>query len=1156
MISFCGRIALLFIFCLSATGNYAQNNFFTDAPESSFTNAAQKRVIIPTRYRTLLLNKQSATDFLNIMPQEKNVLLRNTTPVITIPLPDGTSARFHIWESAVMEPALAAKYPGIKTFTGQGIDDPTANIKLDITPMGFHAMIVSPATGVVFIDPFAQGNSLHYISYNKKDFKKTGVFAELPPIKNNRLANRVAGTDNELAGTCVGTQLRTYRLALAATGEYTVKQGGTVAAAHAAMVTSINRVNGVYERELSIRMVLVANNDLLIYTNGTTDPYTNTDGEEMLDENQANVTTVIGNANYDIGHVFSTGGGGVAVLGCVCSSTDKAKGVTGSSNPVGDPFDIDYVAHEMGHQFNANHTFNSVLGSCNGNGESITNAEPGSGSTIMAYAGICLGDNLQANSDPFFHAVSFSEIANFSVNGAGNGCAAKTNTGNIPPVVNAGTDYIIPRSTPFSLVGSATDANGDVLTYSWEQVNVGGPPGTYNNPVGDAPLFRSFIPQSVPTRFFPALTDVINNTTTKGELLPAYGRTLNFRLTARDNRAGGGGVCNDENMVTVNNTAGPFLVTYPNTTGISLQVNDFAVITWDPSGTSFAPINCTNVKIELSTNGGLTFPITLSASTANDGVEEIIVPNNITTQARIRISAIGNIFYDMSNANFSIQNSGTIEFVLNNPLPVIVCGSATGVATLNTSALNGFATNIGLSASGVPAGTTVSFGSTTVAPGSGTTVTLNNINTLANGTYNITVTGIAGAVTKTRVISFVVNNIPAAPSTLTSPAANATGVTVLPSFNWSATAGASSYTLQISTSSTFSSILQSIPNITALPVALPTALSENTVYYWRVNASNNCGDGLPSAPGIFRTGLTVCNINFSTDVPKSISSSNTPTITSTIVIPASAGGTITDLNVIGLKGLHSYVNDLTVTLTSPAGTDVVLFDQVCDTEANFDINFDDESSIAAIPCPPTGSKTVKPQNPLSAFDGQPIAGTWTLTIKDNFDQDGGSLTAWGLSFNCTLTAPGLPPWTQLCSPTGSTSLLSNLSGAAYQWQVNTGTGFTNITNNANYSGVNTAVLQITSAPVAWNGYQYRCVVDGNNSTAFTLGFTNYWTGAVSNAWETAANWSCNAVPDINTDVVINSGAVIVKSAAVCRSIRVNPGAIVTVNTSFKLTVAH
>ncbi len=1160
---FSKKIALLFIFSVTSYYCDAQNKFFSDAPESSFRNAAQKRVIVPQKYRTVKLNSLGMLSFLRFLPSEKSITNRNSTPVLDIPMPNGTVAKFHVWESAVMAPELAAAYPGIRTFTGQGIDDPTATIKLDWTEFGFHSMILSPVTGSVFIDPYDQHTITNYISYYKTDLSKKGNFFEMGPIKYPQTANRKVGIDNVLAGgVCVGTQLRTYRLAIACTHQYAIAATGLAdpskAQALAKIVVSANRVNGIYEKELSIRMVLVPADTMVIFTALATDSFTgNNDATILINESQTIIDANIGTANYDIGHTFSTGGGGLAGLGVVCVSGQKARGITGSANPVGDGYDIDYVAHEMGHQFGGNHTFNSIISNCNGNGSSTSNAEPGSGSTILAYAGICGADDLQPNSNAQFNAISFNEITAYSNNSSGNNCAVLSSTGNTPPVVNAGPDYIIPRSTPFSLSGGATDANGDALTFSWEQIDVGGPFGAWNNPSGNAPLFRSFGPQSTPVRFFPKLTDVINNSTTIGEILPSYSRTMHFRLTARDNRAGGGGVCFDENVVTVSGTAGPFLVTYPNAGGITWLVNDFKTITWDPSGTAAAPINCANVKIELSTDGGLTFPITILAGTPNDGTEEIQVPNNISSSARIRITAVGNVFYDISNANFSIQNSPAIEFVFSNPVPVTSCGESSSVTTLKTASLNGFSTAINLSATGVPGGATVSFGTSPLSPGSNTTVTLNNINTLSAGTYNITINGVAGLVNKARVISFEVNGIPAATSGLNTPTGNATGVSTLPSFNWNSVAGAGFYTLEISTSNSFSPIVQSVNNITSLPKVLTSPLAENKVYYWRVITTNYCGTGPVSATGIFKTGIATCRN--SADIPKVIPASGTPTVTSTLIIPATAGVNITDLNVVGLAGTHSYISDLKVTLTSPAGTSVVLFDTICTSSTDFNINLDDQAGLVSIPCPPTGNQTARPQFPLSAFNGESSTGIWTLTIKDNFDQDGGSLNGWGLVINnCAIvsTPVSSTPWTQLCPPSASTLLTSNITGSAYQWQVNAGSGFVSLSNNANYTGVNTGTLQINNAPSSWNGHQYRCVVDGNNSTVFTLGFTSYWNGFVSNAWENPSNWSCNTIPDANTDVIINNGKVLVNSAAICRSISVNTGSIVTINSGFKFTVIH
>ncbi len=452
-----------------------------------------------------------------------------------------------------------------------------------------------------------------------------------------------------------GTQLRVYELANAATGEYTAFHGGTVSLGQAAIVTAINRVTGIYENELSIRLVLVANNSSLVYTNAATDPYTNGNGSTLLAENQSNIDTVIGNANYDIGHVFSTGGGGLAGLGVVGRTGSKARGQTGQSAPIGDPFYVDYVAHEMGHQFGGNHTFNGVGGSCGSNRAAVAAYEPGSGSTIQAYAGICGADNLQSNSDPYFHSISFDEIIRYVSTGPGNTAATLVSTGNSVPRVYAGPDYAIPAQTPFVLMGAGVDGNStDVLTYNWEQRDLGAAAAVSAVDNGNSPIFRSFNPTLATDRVFPRLTDLLNNTTTVGERLPTAARAMDFRMTARDNRAGGGAVNTDDVQVTVVNTGSSFAVTSPNT-NVNWSAGSTQTITWNIAGTTTAPISTTNVNIWLSSDGGQTFPLRLANDVANDGSETVTLPNISTTQARIKVEPTNSIYFDISDANFTIS---------------------------------------------------------------------------------------------------------------------------------------------------------------------------------------------------------------------------------------------------------------------------------------------------------------------------------------------------------------------------------------------------------------------------------------------------------------------------------------------------------------------
>jgi hypothetical protein len=405
---------------------------------------------------------------------------------------------------------------------------------------------------------------------------------------------------------------------------------------------------------MSIRMELIPNNHLIVYPNPATDPYTNGNGFTMLSQNQSNLDSVIGNANYDIGHVFSTGGGGVAGLGVVCRAGQKARGVTGLNAPVGDIFDVDFVSHEMGHQYGGSHTFNGDAGSCAGNRSSSSAYEPGSASTIMGYAGICGSQNIQSTSDDYFHVRSFVQITAYTQSGSGSTCPVVTATGNDAPLPVAGNvGLTIPIDTPFILEGSATDPNGDTMTYCWEQYDLG-PAGHPDFPVGNAPIFRSFDPKNQPARMFPKPPDVRNNVHTIGELLPTYQRTLHFRFTVRDLF---GGVDFDFTAVDVEETAGPFLVTSVGAT--PWNANATRTITWDVSGTDAAPVSCSSVNILLSTDGGRSFPIVIATGVPNDGSEVILVPVADTDEGRVKVEAADNVFFDLNDTNFTITNDAT-----------------------------------------------------------------------------------------------------------------------------------------------------------------------------------------------------------------------------------------------------------------------------------------------------------------------------------------------------------------------------------------------------------------------------------------------------------------------------------------------------------------
>jgi len=621
-------------------------------PSSLPTNA--ERLASFRAGRTLALDVSAMQALLRTAPLETDPERSARLITLPLPMPDGGMVRFAIYEAPIMASELAAQYPQIRTYAGQGLDDPAYTARLDLTPHGFHAIVGSPQ-GTIYIDPLLKGDITHYASYFKQDYllREGDVFTE--DLLAGELTAALPAAADLLELPENGTELRTYRLALAATGEYTIYHGGTVADGLAAQVIAMNRVNFLYETEVAIRMVLIANNSEIIFTDPETDPYTNDNGIKMLTENKKTLNDIIGVENFDIGHVFSTGGGGVAMLAVPCNDTTKAQGVTGLPNPIGDAFYVDYVAHEMGHQWGANHTYNGDGGSC-ASGRAATAAyEPGSASTIMGYAGICGDQDLQEHSDAYFHPISFDEIVAYSTLGTGNTCAVTTETGNTPPEILSGSgDYTIPVNTPFTMTGAATDPDGDPLTYAWDQWDLGpaGPPPPLPDYVVP-PHFRSFTATESPSRTFPRIYDIVNNVNTIGEILPLIDVTLHFRFTARDNRVGGGGVNSEIYEIEVTTEAGPFLVTAPNE-ALSWLAGETQTVTWDVANTTAAPVNCSEVSLDLSTDGGYTYPISLIASTPNDGSEEISVPSIATTTARVRAACLTNIFFDISDADFTI----------------------------------------------------------------------------------------------------------------------------------------------------------------------------------------------------------------------------------------------------------------------------------------------------------------------------------------------------------------------------------------------------------------------------------------------------------------------------------------------------------------------
>jgi subtilisin-like proprotein convertase family protein len=981
-------------------------NFWSNVAEANVSKIGERQ-IVPLQYRTVKLDIDGLKQFLATAPMENNV--NKSAIKISLPMPDGSTQRFSIVESPIMEAGLAVQLPEIKTYLGKGIDDPTATVRFDWTYKGFHAMIIA-AGNWTYIDPYHTQTKSEYITYFKKDFTTSKSF-------QCELENEISGVkfDGDLLtlnpNKSAGEQLRTYRLALACTGEYAQFHGGTVNSVASAMTTTMNRVNGVYENEVSVRLILVANNNALIFLDANTDPFNNNSTNQLIGQGQTQITSIIGSANFDIGHVFSTGAGGLAGLGVICSNNNKGRGVTGIGQPIGDPFDIDYVAHEIGHQFGGNHTFNGSSGSCGGNRSGNAAYEPGSGTTIMAYAGICAGQNTANNSDAYFHTHSFDEIITYSTQSNGNSCPVVTNTGNNAPIVTAGTGgFFIPKSTPFELVGTATDPDNHVMTYCWEQHDLG-PQGAPNSPSGNAPLFRSFSPVNIPLRVFPQVSDIVNNTQTLGEILPDVARTLQFRLTARDNQPGGGGVTYDVINFSVSGNSGPFLVTEPNTNQTVWTEGAIGQVTWDVANTDASPINCSIVDILLSTDGGYTYPYTLATSVANTGNYAVLVPiGSATNQARVKVQAADNIFFDISNQNFTIQAPTVPDYVVWKLVDEqTICGGTDTEFSFALISLLNYSDAINLVASGVPNGVTLNFSSNPSTAGDTVRVTVTNTDNAATGFYPITISMNSNSSNQTVNLDLTIFSSVPPVVAITAPLNGATGISTNPLLSWAAPGGAvHTYDVRVSDEPTFSNIIASAANLTS-PSYLVTGLDPYAVYYWQVKANNQCAIGDWSLPNAFRTTLSTCE-TFTGSEQKNLISGITFTYDSELNIPLDVA--ITGINVVDATILHQRISDISYGLQSPAGTTINLMAQGCQSVSgtvNWTLDFSDAAANSTFGCTNTVNTMIQPVDALATFNGENSQGIWKFLITDHLAGSGGSFSGYGLEVCYALTNSNADP---------------------------------------------------------------------------------------------------------------------------------------------------
>ncbi|MGS2762477.1 reprolysin-like metallopeptidase [Sinomicrobium sp. M5D2P9] len=911
--------------------------------------------------------------------------------VVSFPVKNGAMEDFEVTEIRVLSEKLSQKYPGIKSYSGRSVVNPHTKIRFSTDDFGFHGVIYDKAD-TYYINPDEQSKDTYFLASRQSfsSYDRDFECMAREEAKTMGLKNPAAqrGPDDG--------QMRIFRLALACTGEFAqyhidaagVNNGTSTqkkAAVLSAMNTIMTRVNGIYERDMSLTMQLIDNNDELIFLDADTDGMTNNEGRTLIDEIQPIIDNIIGTGNYDIGHVFSTGAGGIAQLNSPCT-VSKAMGVTGTSSPVGDPFAIDYVAHEMGHQFGATHTFNNNCGGEISNGTAV---EPGSGSTIMAYAGIC-PPNIQNNSDPYFHAVSIAQIWE-NITEGNSTCATLQSTGNHVPSANAGPDYVIPAGTPFVLTGTASDPDGDNLSYNWEQTDnqiYGGYPEASST---GGPVFRSYNPGEEPVRYFPRLNDILSGELANTwEALPSVRRELNFSFLVRDNNTAGGQTARDDVNITVTNDGGPFIIT-SHQNEKTIAGGDTETITWDVAGTNTGAISAELADILLFTDSSFNDPVTLAEGVPNNGSATVLIPGDIhTANARIMIKPQGNIFFAVNPANLTVEPS---DFVLDfESLSEKVCLPGEAIFSFVYRAYDGFNDETGFTAE-IPAGLNATF-----TPGSatsdGTPVEVKITGFSAPGEYDITVKGTSGEQVREIPLSLQVYNEDFENVALSAPA-NGTEE-LRPSFGitleWEESPNTETYEIQLSAESDFSPILETAS--VAFPYYEPENLENDHTYYWRVKPKNSCGEGEYGNAFSFRTLETQC---------KTYTSNNTVVIPAAQASTVTSSLTITDDDIItggislSLDIAHTWVSDLTVTLTSPSGTTVRILSGVCDEAENINAVFSATGEPVRCNNNPAIGGTVKPDESLTRFRGESIQGTWTLTVTDAHPQDGGAIHSFGIT---------------------------------------------------------------------------------------------------------------------------------------------------------------
>jgi subtilisin-like proprotein convertase family protein len=930
--------------------------------------------------------------------------------IVYFPNSTGEIVAFDVKEKSNFSPILAAKFPEISAFIGTAVNDSSLQIRFSLAPSGIDAAINSSIKPEGTAIEKIEGTNLYSVSSNSDSHDHHNRFScstEAKAATSVSFKSLISTTNYSSSNSNQGrfsndSTLSKYRLAVSANGQYTQYHGGSVAGALAGINATLTNVNAIFERDFGITLELIDNNDLIIYTDAATDPYT--DSTELLNgELQANLDIVIGSANYDHGHIFSavnrtTMGGNAGAIGGFCNDETKGSAWSDSPRPEGSDFTF-LVAHEMGHQLGANHTFSMRS---EGKGK---NVEPGSGTTVMSYAGITGGNNVAIASDDYFHHVSIEQSLNYL---QGQSCHVDTPNENHLPIIENISDFTIPVLTPFILSGKASDADDtDLLSYTWEQIDDGTITNTNFSPKNaSGAAFRSLPPSGVATRYMPKLSSVLAGNLTledpdvssSWETLSSVPRDLNFGFTVRDNALGGGGVTLTKMKVSVVDSDGAFSVRSP-ANGLVYFTNTLHTVAWNVAGTNLDPMLADKVTITLSVDGGLTFPYTLASNVDNDGSHAATLPDFVTSKARVRIEPNNsNIFYAINTQDFSITRDDII--LSTDTYEYEVCSSQTTDASLVYGTSPKYSDIAVLSATGLPNGLSVEFSPPSVsADDTLITAAITAAANIVPGTYSINVNATSDSRTQSLPISIRAYSSEFSPVQLLTPQSSSVLKILRPTLTWEADFNNDQYLVEVAKDTNFSEVLfSSVTTQTSLKI---TGLLPGLKYYWRVSPLNNCGVG-PSgaASSFFTSDATYLAPDLPVDIVDEIGRVDTSTIS------ILENHRITDINVL-VDLTFNDISQLEISLTSPFNETITLKKKYsCQDSADISITFDDQAE--SFNC---NASSARPEDGyLHRFNELSTIGDWVLSVSTGYGSNAqGKINVFALEITTDADYENYPP---------------------------------------------------------------------------------------------------------------------------------------------------